>query len=281
MSHTIQDIEKIALTIREDIVRMLLAAGSGHSAGSLGLADVFAALYFGVLRIDPKKPWWEDRDRLLLSNGHVCPVWYATLAEAGYFAKDLLLTLRKLGSPLQGHPVIHALPGVENSSGSLGQGLSVACGMALAGLLKKKKYHVYCVMGDGEQQEGQVWEAYWFAGTHRISNLTVIIDRNNIQSEGYTEDIAPLEPLREKLEAFGWHVMEIDGHNVESIMNSCREARAILEKPVAIIAHTIAGKDVQFMEGDFRWHAKPPNKEQAMEALKELRTLKGKISYES
>lgn len=273
-----QDMMVKAQTIREDIISMLVTAGSGHPAGSLGMADVFTALYFGVLRYDPKRPWWEDRDRVVLSNGHICPVWYATLAEAGFFPKEQLKTLRTLGSKLQGHPVLRLLPGIENSSGSLGQGISFACGLALAAQLKQSKHHVYCLMGDGEQDEGQVWEAYSFASAHRLHNLTVIIDRNNIQSEGQTEDILPLEPFAAKLTAFGWHVLEVDGHNIGAVIDACKEAQAIGEKPVAILAHTIPGKGVEFMEGDYAWHAKSPSKEQAAEALKELRTLKGKLS---
>jgi len=280
MPITIQDIIAKAELIREDIITMLVEAGSGHSAGALGLADVFAALYFGVLQFDPKHPLWEDRDRLVLSNGHVCPVLYATLAEAGFFPKNELKTLRKLGSRLQGHPVMRKLPGIENSSGSLGQGISFACGLALAAKLKHKAHHAYCVMGDGEQDEGQVWEAYAFASAHRLHNLTVIIDRNTIQSEGFTEDILPLEPFAEKLTAFGWHVIEVDGHNIEAVIAVCKEAQAIAEKPVAIIAHTIPGKGVKFMEGKPAWHAKAPNVQEAKEALHELRTLQGKIAYE-
>ena len=282
MPITVQDIIAKAELIREDVITMLVEAGSGHSAGALGLADVFAALYFGVLHFDPKHPLWEDRDRLVLSNGHVCPVLYATLAEAGFFPKTELNTLRKLGSRLQGHPVLRALPGVENSSGSLGQGISFACGLALAAKLKHKAHHVYCVMGDGEQDEGQVWEAYAFASAHKLHNLTVIIDRNTIQSEGFTEDILPLEPFGAKLTAFGWHVIEVDGHNIEAIITACKEAQtqSQREQPVAIIAHTIPGKGVKFMEGKPAWHAKAPNVQEAKEALHELRTLQGKIAYE-
>ncbi|HZZ98398.1 MAG TPA: transketolase [Candidatus Saccharimonadia bacterium] len=275
--YSLQQIAEKAIDIRKDIIEMLLAAGSGHSAGSLGLADVFAALYFRVLQHRPKQPWWDDRDRFVLSAGHVCPVLYASLAEAGYFPKDQLKTLRKFGSKLQGHPIVHELPGIENTSGSLGQGFSVACGMALGAKIRNKDHHIFCVMGDGEQQEGQVWESYWFAGNHRLNNLTVLIDRNNIQSEGFTEDIAPLEPLKAKLEASNWHVLEIDGNNAAAVIGACAEARAILEKPVAIICHTIPGKDVDFMEGNFAWHAKSPDKAQALAALKELRTLKGQL----
>jgi transketolase len=280
MSLPVEKISEKARVIREHIIRMLLAAGSGHAAGSLGLADVFAALYFGVLKFDPKRPNLEDRDRFILSNGHVCPVWYATLAEAGFFPAEELKTLRKLHSRLQGHPIAHLLPGVENTSGSLGQGLSFACGVAQAAKLKNQKQAIYCVMGDGEQDEGQVWEAYTFAVAHRLDNLTVIIDRNAIQSEGYTEDILPLEPLAQKLNAFGLHVQEIDGHNIEAIIDACKQARAVATKPSVIIANTIPGKDIEFMEGEYAWHAKAPNKEQAQEALRELRSLKGKIQYD-
>lgn len=272
-------LDRLAMDIRANVVSMLTEAGSGHPAGSLGLADVFTALYFGgVLHYDPKKPWMEDRDRLLVSNGHICPVWYAALAEAGYFAKEELLSLRKLGSRLQGHPLARKLPGIENTSGSLGQGLSQACGFALAANLKKKKWHTFCIMGDGEQQEGQVWEAFWFAGNHRLHNLTAIIDRNNIQSDGYTEDTAPLEPFRDKLEAFNWHVLDVDGHNIEQIVDACHQARSVFEKPVAIIAHTIPGKGVEFMEGTAEWHAKAPSKAEEKAALRGLHTLQGRIS---
>lgn len=275
-----QELAETAIEIRKNIIEMLLAAGSGHAAGSLGLADVFTALYFRVLNYRPKQPWWDDRDRLVLSAGHVCPVLYATLAEAGYFPKEELKTLRKRGSRLQGHPIARLLPGLENTSGSLGQGFSVACGMALGAQMRAKTHHIYCVMGDGEQQEGQVWESYWFAGVHKLTNLTVLIDRNNIQSEGFTEDILPLEPFKEKLEAFGWHVLDIGGHNLVAIEEACGEAKATANKPVAIICHTIPGKDVDFMEGEFAWHAKSPNASQAAQALQELRTLKGKLEYE-
>jgi len=280
MPMTIQQIEEKAVAIRESVIRMLVEAGSGHAAGSLGLADVFASLYFGDLTCDPKNPWWEDRDRVILSNGHVCPVWYATLAEMGYFPKTLVLQLRKLGSKLQGHPIARSAPGIENTSGSLGQGISYACGLALAAHLAEKKHHIFCVMGDGEQQEGQVWEAYWFATTHRLTNLTVIVDRNTIQSEDYTERVLPLEPFAQKLEAFGWYALEVDGHNIEALIDAYRFARSHTAQPVAIIANTIPGKGVDFMEGDVRWHAKAPSPQQACEALQELHTLQGKIHHE-
>jgi transketolase len=273
----IKDLEEISVKLRETVINMLLEAGSGHSAGSLGTADIFTALYFHILNIDPKNPTWEDRDRLVLSNGHICPIWYAALAERGYFDKDKLWTLRKLGSPLQGHPHYNLLPGIENSSGSLGQGLSQAIGMALAAKLDDKSYRVYCISGDGELQEGGVWEAAMFAGNKKLNNLIWIIDRNNIQTDGFTEDVMPLENLRGKLEAFNWFVVEIDGHNMEEIINSCNMAKSVNQRPTVIIAHTIPGNGVKFMEYKFEWHAKAPNKDQAKQALKDLRSLEGKI----
>lgn len=278
--HTLTELSQIANNIRKDIIGMLLEAGSGHSAGPLGLADVFTALYFEVMNHLPHDPNWRERDRLVLSAGHVCPVWYATLAHAGYFDKSELQKLRKLGSILQGHPNRLDTPGVENSSGPLGQGISQAIGMALASHLDGLKNQIYCVMGDGEQNEGQVWEAYMFAGKKRIHNLNVVIDRNNIQIDGYTEDVMPLEPLREKLQAFGWHVHEVDGHNIESIIDVMGEARAVFSKPSVIIVHTIPGRGVDFMEWDPVWHGQPPkNNKQAEDALKQLRTLDGRVEY--
>lgn len=277
---TVQELELKANEIRQDIIKMLVEAGSGHSAGPLGMVDVFTALYFEVLNIDPEKPEDPDRDRLLLSNGHICPVWYATLAHRGYFPITELKTLRKLNTRLQGHPHFGSLPGIENTGGPLGQGLSQAIGMALAAKMNGKKYQVYNLMSDGELDEGQNWEAILFAGKNKIANLTAIVDRNNIQIDGMTEDIMPLEPLGEKFFAFNWHVIEVDGHNMEDIINACRMAEAIYEKPVVIIAHTIPGKGVDFMEFDYRWHGKSPKPDEAKEALKELRTLQGKIRSE-
>ena len=280
-TYTITQLEQKANTIREDIIRMLEHAGSGHSAGPLDLADIFTALYFSVLKHDPKNPDWQDRDILILSNGHCVPVRYAAMAEAGYFDKKELMTLRKYGSRLQGHPERMRLPGLETTSGPLGSGLSQAAGMARS--LQMDQNHtrwVYCVTGDGELDEGNIWEAAMFAGKYKLQNLTVIIDRNNIQIDGNTENVMPLEDLRAKWEAFGWHVLEIDGHNIESVVDACSMARAIVEKPVAIIAHTIPGKGVPFMEYDYHWHGAPPNSEQAKEALHKLRTLGGKIRGE-
>ncbi len=270
-------------TIRQDIIIMLLEAGSGHSAGPLGMADIFTALYFNVLNHDPKNPNWEKRDKVVLSNGHICPVLYASLARSGYFEVAELKTLRKLGTRLHGHPHNLELPGLENSSGPLGQGLSIASGMAYAARLNNEHHRIYCLMSDGEHEEGQIWEAAMFAGKNKLHNLTGIIDRNNIQIDGFTEDIMPLEPLKQKYESFGWHVIEIDGHNIEHFIAACNESKSIFEKPTVIIAHTIPGKDVSFMESKYEWHGKPPNKEEAQKALEELkkiRTLNGRIVSE-
>ena len=276
----LKNLEMMANYIRQNIIEMLVEAGSGHSAGSLGMADVFTALYFHILNHNPKKPDWEGRDRLVLSNGHICPVLYATMSAAGYFPVEELKTLRKLNSRLQGHPHREALPGIETTSGPLGSGLSQAAGMALAAKLDQKKYRIYALLSDGEHNAGNLWEAVMFIGKNKLNNITAIIDRNNIQIDGFTEDIMPLESLREKYEAFRWHVLEIDGHNIEAIIDACNEAKAIFEKPTVIIAHTIPGKGVSFMEQDYLWHGIPPNKEQAQKALYELRTLGGKIKSE-
>lgn len=273
-------LEEIANRIRETIIETLVEAGSGHSAGPLGMADIFTAFYFHILNHNPKKPNWEGRDRLILSNGHICPVRYVTMAYAGYFPLSELKTLRKLNSRLQGHPHRTSLPGLETTSGPLGSGLGQAVGIALAGRMDNKKYQVYCLMSDGEQDAGNTWEAAMFAGKNKLNNLTALIDRNNIQIDGYTENIMPLEPLKDKYESFGWHVLEIDGHNFEQIVDAVNVAKAVYEKPTLIIAHTIPGKGVSFMEKDYLWHGKPPTREEANIALKELRTLGGKIQSE-
>lgn len=270
-------LESMACLLRQDVIEMISNAGSGHPAGSLAMADIFSALYFHVLKHNPKKPDWPDRDRMVLSNGHICPVLYAALARSGYFPVEELKTLRKINSRLQGHPHRRALPGVETSSGPLGEGLSQAIGMALAGRIDAEKYRVYCLMSDAEQDCGNTWEAVMLAGKYKLGNLTAVMDRNNIQSDGFTEDIMPLESLREKYETFNWHVLEIDGHNIEQFIDAVNEARAVYERPTLIIAHTIAGKGVDFMEFDYRWHASPLDKKQAAEALREIKTLKGKI----
>lgn len=279
---TLEKLELKANTIREDIIRMLEHAGSGHSAGPLGLADIFTALYFDVMKHDPKNPDWNERDILLLSNGHCVPVRYAAMAEAGYFDKKELMTLRQLGSRLQGHPERTKLPGLENTSGPLGCGLSQACGMALAERMDKQNHRwIYVVMGDGEQDEGNVWEAAMLANKYKLNNIIAITDRNNIQIDGPTETVMPLEDLSQRWRSFGWHVIEIDGNDIEAVIDACNMAKAIVEKPIMIMAHTVPGKGVDFMEYDFHWHGAPPNHEQAKIALKELRTLQGKIKSEA
>lgn len=274
---TIKQLERKANEIRQDLIKMLLKAGSGHSAGPLGMADVFTAMYFDVLKHNPKKPNWPDRDYLVLSNGHICPVQYVAMAHAGYFPKKEMMTLRKFGTRLQGHPHNGTLPGIEVSSGPLGSGLGQACGIAYGLRQDKKKNQIYCLGSDGEHDTGIWWESVLWAGKHKLDNLTAIIDRNNIQIDGYTEDVLPLEPIREKWEAFNWHVIDVDGHNMEAIIDACNQAKAIYEKPVVIIAHTIPGKGVDFMEFEVSWHGKTPQPEEAKRALHQLRTLNGKI----
>lgn len=287
--------------IRESIIEMLLAAGSGHTAGPLGMADIFTALYFaprvgvngenglrGILRHNPENPFWDERDRLVLSNGHICPVYYATLAHAGYFSTSELLTLRKFGSRLQGHPHREYLDIVETSSGPLGSGLSQAAGMAKAIAMDYERDHagqptdqyVYCLMSDGELNEGNSWEGMMFAGKNKLRNLIAIVDRNNIQIDGNTEDIMPLEPLADKWRAFNWHVEEINGHNFEEISDAVARAKTVFEKPTVIIAHTIPGKGVKEFERDYHWHGKPPSADEAKMAMNELRTLGGRVRSE-
>lgn len=278
--NNIKQLKLRANEIRQDVVKMLNAAGSGHPAGAIGLADIYAALYFNVLYHDPKNPNWPERDRVVLSNGHVCPVLYAALANTGYFPKEELLTLRKLGSRLQGHPHRGALPGIENSSGPLGQGLSVAVGMAIVSKRERKKWRVYCMMSDGELDEGQCWEAAMLASKNRLGNLTAVIDRNNIQIDGHTEEVMPLEPLADKFKSFGWNVINIDGHNIKKFIDACEESKAVYEKPTVIIAHTVPGKAISFMEFLTEWHGKPPNDEQAADAIKELEKQREMIEEE-
>lgn len=276
----IKELETIANEVRELIIESLVAAGSGHSAGPLGMADIFVALYFHIMHHDPKNPDWPERDRLILSNGHICPVRYATMARAGYFPIEELKTLRKFGTRLQGHPERVRLPGTETTSGPLGGGLGQAAGMAYAARMDGKKWRVYCAMSDAEQATGVLYEAMLFAGRNKLSNLIGIIDRNNIQIDGFTEEIMPIEPLRAKYEACGWHVLEVGGHNIEQFIDAVEEAKAIFEKPTCIIAHTIPGRGVSFMEKKFEWHGIPPKPDQAKVALEELRTLGGKITSE-
>jgi len=288
----IKFLEEKANAIRESIIEMLLEAKSGHTAGPLGLADIFAAFYFHILKHDPKNPSWEERDRLVLSNGHVCPVLYATMAHAGYFPVEELKTLRKFGSRLQGHPHREFLPALETSSGPLGSGLSQVVGMAIADRIdhgRSSSKSFYCIVGDGELNEGQNWEAIMLAGKEELQNLTVIVDRNNIQIDGFTEDIMPLEPLPQKWEAFNWHVQEVNGHDMRDIVGAVEQARAVFAKPSVIIAHTIPGRGVDFTERRFEWHGNPPGKgpgdvvpqaEQGGNAMAQLRTLGGRIKSE-
>jgi transketolase len=273
----IEALELKANEIRVSLIDMLEDAGSGHTAGPLGMADIFTAFYFHILNHDPKRPDWEERDRLILSNGHIVPIRYTTMAHAGYFPIEELKTLRKFGSRLQGHPEREKLPGLETTSGPLGSGLSQAAGIAYAARMDGKKFRTYCLMSDGEQEAGNIWEGAMFAGNNKLSNLTAVIDRNNIQINGMTENVMPLEPLADKYRAFNWHVIEVDGHNFAAFVGAIEEAKAIYEKPTVIIAHTIPGKGIKEIEFDYTWHGKAPSKEEEQKFLKELRTLKGKI----
>jgi transketolase len=285
----IEELEMKANEARELLIESLTAAGSGHTAGPLGMADIFTAMYFHVLNHDPKNPEMPDRDRLILSNGHITPIRYVLMAMAGYFPIEELKTLRKLGSRLQGHPERERLPGMETTSGPLGSGLGQAAGYAYAARMDNKKFRIYCLMSDGEQQEGSTWESVMFAGKYKLSNLTAVIDRNNIQIDGMTENVMPLENLRAKYEAFNWHVLEVDGHNIEQFIDTIEETKAIFEKPTMVIAHTVPGKGIKEIEFDYRWHGIPPGSgpedvfkktEQSQKFLAELRTLKGKIESE-
>ena len=274
MSTSITEVEirQKAKNMRQSIVKMLERAGSGHSAGALGLADLVATLYFGVMKFDPKNPDEPTRDMFLLSNGHTVPVQYAAMAEAGFFPKEELMTLRQWGSRLQGHPERTMLPGLETTSGPLGCGVAQGAGMAYAfqNLDKQRHRWVYVVTGDGELDEGNIWESAMFAGKYKLSQLIVFVDRNNIQIDGATEFVMPLENLREKWESFGWHVQEIDGHNVEAIVDAVNMAKAVENRPCCIITHTIPGKGANFMEYDYKWHGIAPNKDQADLALEEI-----------
>ncbi|MBU6388891.1 transketolase [Patescibacteria group bacterium] len=267
---TIEQLERRALAIREDIIVMLEEAGSGHPGGALGMADIYAALYFEVMRHDPKKPEWPGRDRLILSCGHTCPVRYAAMAESGYFPRKELLTLRKFGTRLQGHPHNLAMPGLETTSGPLGQGLSQAVGMALAARLDGENHRIYCVTSDGEHDEGQIWEAVMFAAARKLDNLTVIVDRNRIQIEGDTETVMPLDPFAEKYRAFNWEVIEIDGNNMKEVLRAFHQAKQVSGRPVCIMANVVPGKGVDFMEGNYKWHGVAPKPEEAEKALEDL-----------
>ena len=277
----LRQLEDKAMEIREDIIDMLVEAGSGHSAGPLGMADIFTALYFHIMEHKPENPSWEDRDRLILSNGHIVPIRYAAMAHAGYFDKEQMMTLRKFGTKLQGHPELREMQGVETTSGPLGSGSSQAAGIAYTGLMNGAPWRVYCVMSDGELEAGQTWEAMLFAGRNNLYNCTFIVDRNNIQIDGTTEDIMPLEPLREKFESFNMNVERCAGNDIEDFVKSIARAQGVSEKPTVILADTIPGYGVDYMEYDFEWHGKPPSEgEQSREAIQDLRTLGGRIHAE-
>ncbi len=273
----LRELELIANKIRQDVIKSLTEAGSGHSAGSLGMADVLAALYFNVLKHDPRKPDWAERDRFILSMGHICPVLYAALANAGYFPEAELMTLRKSGTRLQGHPHRLALPGLETTSGPLGSGLSQAAGMAYGLRMDGRPNRVFCLTSDGEHNEGNMWEAVMFAAKNKLGKLTAIMDRNNIQIDGNTEDVMPFDPVREKYSAFNWNVIEIDGNNMEEILTALSPAGELKDKPTMVIARNVPGKGVSFMENDYTWHGKPPTPEQAEIALAELEYGREKI----
>lgn len=266
-------LREIAGRLRLDIINMLHEAGSGHPGGSLSVIDIVTALYFGRMKHDSKNPGWQERDRFVLSKGHAVPALYAAMAEAGYFPHEELMTLRKTGARLQGHPVNHLLPGIEAPTGSLGQGLSVAQGMAMASKLDGDKFHVYCVIGDGESQEGQIWEAAMSAPKFKLDTLTVFLDYNQGQIDGPVKDVMNIEPVADKWRAFNWNVLEIDGHDQSAILKAVDQARATKGKPTFIIAHTIKGKGVSFMESQISWHGAAPNKEQTEKALAELHKL--------
>lgn len=264
--------------VRQLIIEMLVEAGSGHSGGPLGMADIFTAFYFHILNHDPKNPTMENRDRLILSNGHICPVRYAAMALAGYFPLEELKTLRKINSRLQGHPHCGSLPGLETTSGPLGEGLSQAIGMALAEKMDNKSYFTYCLTSDGEHEEGNIWEAVMFAAKNKLNKLIQVIDRNYIQIDGTTEDVMPLDPLKEKYESFNWNAIEVDGNDIKSVVEAIEKAKAETDKPTIIIAKTIPGKGVSFMENDYHWHGKPPGKEEAAKALAELKAEEAKLN---
>lgn len=266
---SVDELTQLAKTVRRSILTMLAHAGSGHSAGALGMVEVFVSLYFGLAKIRPEEPTWPERDYVLLSAGHICPVLYATLAHRGYFPQSELSTLRAINSRLQGHPHLNSLPGVEITSGPLGQGLSQAIGLALASKLDKKNNHIFCILSDGEQQEGQTWEAYMYAGNRSLSNITVFIDNNDIQIGGNVHQIQPLDILEEKIRSFGWDVVTIDGHSFTAIDGAVRDAQNT-SQPTAIICNTTPGKGVSFIENDYTWHGKPPTQEELKIALQEL-----------
>jgi transketolase len=268
---SVKELEQMAVTIRCDIIDMICTAAAGHPGGSLSAADVVTALYFRVMRIDPKNPDWPDRDRFILSKGHACPVWYAALAERGYFDKSHLKTLRQMGSILQGHPDMRKTPGIDMTTGSLGHGLSAGLGMALSGKLQQKDYHVFVIIGDGESQEGSIWEASMAAPNFKLDNLTAILDYNHLQNDYSVDDIMPIHPAVDKWQAFGWHVLDIDGHDMAQVVQALEEAKAHQGAPTMIVANTVKGKGVSYMENVCEWHGRAPCQEEADRALEELR----------
>ena len=268
---SIEELKAMATTVRCDIIDMITTANAGHPGGSLSAADIVTALYFRIMRIDPTNPDWQDRDRFILSKGHACPVWYAALAERGYYDKKHLGTLRQLDSILQGHPDMKKTPGIDMTAGSLGHGLSAGLGMALSGKMRKKDYHVWIIIGDGESQEGSIWEAAMSGAKWKLDNLTAILDHNNLQNDDCVDTEMPIEPVVDKWRAFGWHVLEIDGHDMEAIVEALEGAKSFKGMPTIIIAHTIKGKGVSFMENVVDWHGKAPCKEEAVQALEEIR----------
>jgi len=268
---SVEELEKMAVIIRCDIIDMICTAAAGHPGGSLSAADVVTALYFRIMRIDPKNPGWPDRDRFILSKGHACPVWYAALAERGYFDKSHLKTLRQMGSILQGHPDMRKTPGIDMTAGSLGHGLSAGLGMALSGKLQQKDYHVFVIIGDGESQEGSIWEASMAAPNFKLDNLTAILDYNHLQNDDSVDDIMPIHPAVDKWRAFGWHVLDIDGHDMAQVVAALEEAKSHKGKPTMIVANTVKGKGVSYMENVCEWHGRAPCQEEADQALEELR----------
>ena len=270
-SMSVEELEKMAVVIRCDIIDMICTAAAGHPGGSLSAADVVTALYFRIMRLDPQNPDWPDRDRFILSKGHACPVWYAALAERGYFDRSHLKTLRQMGSILQGHPDMRKTPGIDMTAGSLGHGLSAGLGMALSGKLQQKDYHVFVIIGDGESQEGSIWEASMAAPNFKLDNLTAILDYNHLQNDYSVDDIMPIHPAVDKWQAFGWHVLDIDGHNMAQVVAALEEAKSHKGKPTMIVANTIKGKGVSYMENVCEWHGRAPCQEEADQALAELR----------
>lgn len=268
---SVKELEKMAVIIRCDIIDMICTASAGHPGGSLSAADVVTALYFRIMRIAPENPDWPDRDRFILSKGHACPVWYAALAERGYFDKSHLKTLRQMGSILQGHPDMLKTPGIDMTAGSLGHGLPAGLGMALSGKLQKKDYHVFVIIGDGESQEGSIWEASMAAPNFKLDNLTAILDYNHLQNDDSVENIMPIHPVVDKWQAFGWHVIDIDGHDMAQVVAALEEAKSLKGKPTMIVANTVKGKGISYMENVCEWHGRAPCQEEADQALEELR----------